>query len=50
MASALMNTVHTNANVKKVLFLTQPTARHVLILMSVTWVMADVLTNRKGGV
>ena len=50
MVFALMNTVHINANVKKVSFLIQPIARHVLILMSVTWAMVDVLMNRKGGV
>lgn len=50
MASASTNTVHTNANVKKVSFLIQPIARHVQILMSVMLVMADVLTNRKGDV
>jgi len=48
MASASTNTVHTNANAKKVSFLIQPIARHVQILMSVMLVMADVLTNRKG--
>ena len=50
MVFALMNTVHINANVKKVSFLIQPIARHVQILMSVMLVMADVLTNRKGDV
>lgn len=50
MASASTNTVHINANVKKVSFLIQPIARHVQILMSVMLVMADVLTNRKGDV
>ena len=50
MVSASMNMDHINVNVKKDLFLIQPIARPVQILMSVTWAMADVPTNRKADV